>query len=128
MSWLPPKYGACSLTGKRCATLHPGRPMRITFLQRGRMRPSMISALSSRGAEGDEGSRLRHPWAGYEHRRRDPSSPSLLGMTTRLALLGTTRSNQFQLTANRAVLATALIAVTVTACADSASTTITDPL
>jgi hypothetical protein len=28
--------------------------------------------------------------AGYEHRTQDPSSLSLLGMTTRLALLGMT--------------------------------------
>ena len=38
--------------------------------------------LSSRGADGDEGSCLRHSRAGYEHRRRDPSSLSLLGMTS----------------------------------------------
>jgi hypothetical protein len=49
-------------------------------------------------------------------------------MTTRLSLLGMTGSNRLQLTANRAVLATALIAVTVTACADTAPATITDPL
>ena len=83
------------------------------------MRPSMISALSSRRAEGDEGSCRRHAWAGEEHRRQDPSSLSLLGMTG---------SNQFQLTANRAVLAAALIAAAVTACADAAPTTSTDPL
>ena len=29
----------------------------------------------------DEGSRLYPSWAGYEHRRRDPSSLALLGMT-----------------------------------------------
>ena len=40
-----------------------------------------LARLSSRGAEGDEGSRLRCSEPANEFRRQDPSSLSLLGMT-----------------------------------------------
>ena len=39
-----------------------------------------------------EGSCLYHSWAGYEHRKRDPSSLSLPGMTRIAPLLGMTIS------------------------------------